>query len=452
MNAALKVLRDTQRTWPVPPVEKRTQLLLSLRDSIKRHQDDVLRALKQDLGKSASESWIELGGVLSEIELLVKELPVWAQTEKVATPLVLLPGKSSIRPAPYGIVLILSPWNYPFQLAFKPLVGALSAGNRVVLKPSEMTPAVASVIEKIVSEALPATEVAVLQGGPQETQALLQERFDLIFFTGSTAVGKVVMKAAAEHLTPVILELGGKSPCIVDETADVKQTAKRIVWGKFTNAGQTCVAPDYILAHASIKDRLIQECRNVLAEFYGADPKTSADFGRIVTEKHFDRLMGLLDGAQVVHGGQSDRSAKFIAPTLVDQVDWGDKLMREEIFGPILPFIAYQDLDEALDRIRQLPHPLALYIFSSSSQHQEKVMTQVSFGGGCINDTIVHLGNHNLPFGGVGESGMGSYHGKHSFDAFSHKKAVFQQSTLVDIPVRYPPYKDKEKLIKFLLG
>lgn len=452
MTTSLGTLRDNIRLNPVPSVEKRIQHLLSLRESIQKHESEILTSLKKDLGKSISESWIELGGVLSEIELMVKELPSWAQVEKVATPLVLQPGKSSIQFSPFGLVLILAPWNYPFQLAFKPLIGAIAAGNRVVLKPSEISSTVSGLIAKIVQSALPATEVVVIEGDAQKTQELLKERFDFIFFTGSTQVGRVVMKAAAEHLTPVVLELGGKSPCLVDETADLKQTAKRIVWGKFSNAGQTCVAPDYVLAHQSIKDQLIKECQEVLVQFYGKDPKASPDFGRIVSTKHLDRLVNLLNGSKILFGGQYDQAERYLAPTLVDDVNWNDKLMSEEIFGPILPFITYDDLDDALDKIRSLPKPLALYLFSANSHHQDKVTTQVSFGGGCVNDTIVHLGNHHLPFGGVGESGMGFYHGKHSFETFSHKKSIFKQTTLVDIPVRYPPYGNKEKLIKFLLG
>lgn len=452
MNASLNTLRENIKLIPVPSVEKRIQHLLALREAIQKHENDIISALKKDLGKSVSESWIELGGVLSEIELMVKELPAWAQAEKVATPLVLQPGKSSIQFSPYGLVLILSPWNYPFQLAMKPLIGALAAGNRVVVKPSEISNTVSGVLSKIIISCLPATEVVVIEGGVEQTQALLKEKFDFIFFTGSTQVGRIVMKAAAEHLTPVVLELGGKSPCIVDESADIRQTAKRIVWGKFSNAGQTCVAPDYILVHQSVKERLINECKDVLTQFYGARPQQSPDFGRIVSTRHLERLVSLIEGSKIVVGGEHDPSERYLAPTLVDNVQWTDKLMSEEIFGPILPFLAYEELDDALDKIRSLPKPLALYLFSTNTHHQDKVSTQVSFGGGCINDTIVHLGNHHLPFGGVGESGMGAYHGKYSFETFSHKKSIFQQTTLVDIPVRYPPYGNKEKLLKFLLG
>ena len=452
MIPALKTLRDTIQQWPVPTVEKRTQHLLALRDAIRRNEAGVLAALKHDLGKSPSEAWIELGGVLSEIELMVKELPAWAQAEKVGTPMVLMPGTSSILPAPYGVVLVLAPWNYPFQLAMKPLVGALAAGNRVILKPSEISIHTSKILDKILSEALPATEVAVELGGAEKTQELLKERFDFIFFTGSTAVGKIVMKAAAEHLTPVVLELGGKSPCIVDETAEIKSAARRIVWGKFANTGQTCVAPDFIAVHRSIKDKLIEECKNAIVQFYGSNPQESGDLGRIVTERHFDRLVKFLDGLKVIHGGEHNRSDRYMAPTLVDAIEWDHPLMQEEIFGPILPFLTYDDLDEVITRIRQMPRPLALYIFSTNKKNQDKVMGQISFGGGCINDTIVHLVNKELPFGGVGDSGMGAYHGKHSFDTFGHKKAIYQQTTLLDLPVRYPPYKGKEKLLKFLLG
>lgn len=452
MIPALQTLWQAQRQWPVPAVEKRIQTLLSLRDSIRRHEAAILQALKLDLGKSPSEAWIELGGVLKEIELMVRELPAWALPEKVKTPMVLAPGKSMIQPMPYGVVLVLSPWNYPIQLSFNPLVGAIAAGNRVVLKPSEISAHTSRVIEQVLAESVAATEVAVLQGGADVTQQILQEKFDLIFFTGSTHVGKLVMKAAAEHLTPVVLELGGKSPCIVDETAHIAQAARRIVWGKFANTGQTCVAPDFVVVHQSVKEKLIHECREAILQFYGNNPQQSPDLGRIVSERHFDRLVKFLDGRHILHGGQHDRGQRFFAPTLIDQVDWEDRLMQEEIFGPILPFLSYENLDDVLARLRQRPTPLAFYLFSTNAGRQQEIMSQLQFGGGCINDTVMHLGNHALPFGGVGESGMGAYHGKYSFDVFSHKKAIYQQTTLVDIPVRYPPYESKEKLIKFLLG
>jgi aldehyde dehydrogenase (NAD+) len=434
-------------------LEARTARLLKLRQVLKSLESEIASALEKDLGKCRFESWVsEIGFLTDEIQHMLADLPQLMAPEEVKTPITLAPGKSVIMKEPYGVVLILAPWNYPVQLALSPLIGAIAAGNRVVIKPSEYAPASAAIIEKIIAQVFTSDEVQVVQGGVSETQALLKEKFDYIFFTGSTPVGKVVMRAAAEHLTPVTLELGGKSPCLIDESADIQLTARRIAWGKWMNAGQTCVAPDYILVPEHKEAALLGELKASLRQFYGDKPQESDDFGRIINERHFDRLMGLMQGAQIVHGGEHERASRFIAPTILADVRAEHAVMQEEIFGPILPIMTYKTLDEAIAFIKARPKPLAFYFFSKDTANQARVMEEVPFGGGCVNDTIVHLANSRLPFGGVGESGMGAYHGALSFSTFSHRKAVFRQTTLVDIPLRYPPYAGKEGILKFLVG
>ncbi len=435
------------------PIKLRTERLMQLRSVLQEKQDKISAALEKDLGKCSFESWVsEIGFLRDEIAHFLADIPALAAPEKVATPMTLQPGSSAIHKEPYGVVLVMAPWNYPVQLALSPLIGAIAAGNRVVVKPSELAPACAVVIEEVLKQVFKDDEVQVVQGGVAETQALLKEKFDYIFFTGSTQVGKVVMRAAAEHLTPVTLELGGKSPCLIDATAPLAQTARRVAWGKWLNAGQTCVAPDYVLIPRAKHDEFIQELKAALVQFYGENPQQSPDYGRIINERHFDRLASLMTGANAAIGGQQVREEKFIAPTVLTQVSWEHALMQEEIFGPLLPIIAYDTIDEAIQLIKARPKPLAFYLFSTDSAVQEKVLGQVSFGGGCVNDTIVHLANSRLPFGGVGESGMGAYHGAKSFETFSHRKSVFQQTTLMDVPLRYPPYKGKEGILKFLVG
>lgn len=432
---------------------RRVELLNSLKAVLIKDQAQIGVALKKDLGKCSFEAWsTEIGFLTGEISHFVKDLPSMMSPEKVATPLTMQPGASYIYKEPYGVVLVLAPWNYPVQLAFSPLIGAIAAGNRVVIKPSEMTPHCAQVIADVVAQVFSEEEVQVVLGGVEETTQLLKEQFDYIFFTGSTAVGKVVMRAAAEHLTPVTLELGGKSPCLIDESANLAVAAKRVAWGKWMNAGQTCVAPDYVLIPKKLEASFVVEIKKAIEQFYSASPQQSPDFGRIVNERHFDRLVKLMADAEIVCGGQHDRTERFIAPTILRGVSENHPIMQDEIFGPLLPIMTYENFDEAISFIKKRNKPLALYLFTQNKDSEKKVLESVSFGGGCINDTVIHLANSELPFGGVGPSGMGAYHGKLSFETFSHKKAVFKQTTMVDVPVRYPPYKGKEGLLKFLIG
>jgi aldehyde dehydrogenase (NAD+) len=433
--------------------QRRVELLNSLKAVLIKDQAQIGEALKKDLGKCSFEAWsTEIGFLTGEISDFVKDLPSLMSPEKVATPLTMQPGASFIYNEPYGVVLVLAPWNYPVQLAFSPLIGAIAAGNRVVIKPSEMTPHCAQIIADVVSQVFTQNEVQVVLGGVEETTQLLKEQFDYIFFTGSTAVGKVVMRAAAEHLTPVTLELGGKSPCLIDESANLAVAAKRVAWGKWMNAGQTCVAPDYVLIPKKLEASFLSEMKKAIEQFYSTTPQQSPDYGRIVNERHFDRLVKLMADAEIVCGGQHDRTERFIAPTILRGVNESHPIMQDEIFGPLLPILTYEKLDEAISFIKKRNKPLALYLFTQNKDSEKKVLESVSFGGGCINDTVIHLANSELPFGGVGPSGMGAYHGKLSFETFSHKKAVFKQTTMVDVPVRYPPYKGKEGLLKFLIG
>ncbi len=434
------------------PLETRKKRLHSLKKAIQGHEESIFKALKEDLGKSSFESYLtESGFILEEIKLVSKKLSCWSRPKKVSTPLNLFPGQSTIRPEPYGVVLIISPWNYPFQLCLSPLIGAIAAGNRVVLKPSEYAPHTTSVIEKIIREVFLPEEVLVSSGGVEKTQELLKYSFDYIFFTGSTEVGKFVMKAAADHLTPLTLELGGKSPCLIDSSAHIDLAAKRCVWGKFLNAGQTCVAPDFVLIPRALQDQFVERVKFYLDSFYGTNPIESPDYPRIINERHFDRLMGLLMPEKTVLGGENLRSALFLAPTVMKDVEWKDQVMQEEIFGPILPIIPFDHLEETVEKISKLPKPLAFYFFSENRSLIDEIMSKISFGGGCVNDTIIHLANPHLPFGGVGQSGMGSYHGKKSFDTFSHYKSIFHQRTWIDNSLRYPPYSGKLKWLRLFL-
>jgi len=438
-------LRTAHQKNPNMNINARIKKLEHLKREILKRESEIAGALKTDLGKSAFETYTtEIGFILEEISLSVKNLSTWAAVKKVKTPLSLFPGKSHIYPEPYGVVLIISPWNYPFQLCLSPFVGAIAAGNRVVIKPSEFALRTAKIIEKIITSVFKDDDVAVVQGGLEESQILLKQKFDYIFFTGSTAVGKVIMQAASEHLTPVTLELGGKSPCLIEESANIDIAAKRIVWGKYLNAGQTCVAPDYILVPKKLQDKLIEKICHYITIFYGADIKASDDYPRIINNRHFDRLKDLIIDSKVAFGGEFKREENFMGPTIMKDVAWSDKVMIDEIFGPILPIIPYESLDEALSGIMNYPKPLAFYVFSENSSKQKEIISKVPFGGGCINDTVIHLANPNLPFGGVGTSGIGSYHGKKSFDTFTHYKSLYQQATLVDIPLRYPPYNEKK--------
>jgi aldehyde dehydrogenase (NAD+) len=419
----------------------RVSQLQKLLQLIKENEQLILDALHADLRKPAIETFgSEILGTISEVKYALKHLKAWMKPQKVGTPLTLFPSSSYIYAEPLGVVLIVAPWNYPFVLTLQPLIGAISAGNCAILKPSEHTPHTSSAIAKIINSNFDPSFIAAIEGGIETNQALLAEKFDHIFFTGGTAIGKIVMEAAAKNLTPVTLELGGKSPCIVDETCDLDITAKRIVWGKFYNCGQTCVAPDYLLVQKKIKPILIQKLVECIKTFFGENPQQSADLGRIVNERQFDRLLSLLDEGKILTGGQSDRRDRYIAPTLIDQVPANAGIMTDEIFGPILPILEYEEISEAIAFVNAQPKPLALYLFSSHKQTQAQVLQSISFGGGCLNDIIMHLSNPELPFGGVGDSGIGNYHGKSSFDTFTHRKSVLKNSFRFDLKWRYPPY------------
>lgn len=444
-------LRKTFYQSELPSLGSRKIKLQKLKTIIKKHERLLVQALAHDLNKSEFESYsTEIGFVLEELSYILKHIDAFAAPKKVSTPLTLFPGKSIIYPEPYGVVLIISPWNYPFQLCLVPLIGAIAAGNRVVVKPSEFSPKTSEAIKIILEECFDSNEVVVAVGGVEETQNLLQQKFDYIFFTGSTMVGKIVMKAAAEHLTPVTLELGGKSPLLIERSANLDLAAKRCVWGKFLNAGQTCVAPDYVLIPEELRDDFIEKMQKHVKAFYGSDPKSSPDYPRIVNEKHFDRLMLLIEEKNIAFGGETSRNEKYLAPTVLKNVLWDDKIMQDEIFGPILPVLTYRNLEEAIGTINSSPKPLAFYLFSNDQSKKKEIIARIPFGGGCVNDTIVHLANPDLPFGGVGPSGYGSYHGRKTFECFSHYKSVYEQNTRVDIPLRYPPYDGKLSWIKFL--
>ena len=443
-----KAFFNTQQT---KDISFRKEQLKKLSKAIKSYESDILEALYTDLGKNKVEAYAtEIGITLKSIKNARKELKNWTKTKNVDTPLYLFPTKSYIKKEPYGTVLIIAPFNYPFQLVFEPLIGAIAAGNTAIIKPSELTPNVARVIKRLINETFDANYIEVIEGGIEETQTLIHLPFDYVFFTGSENVGKIVYQAASENLVPVTLEMGGKSPVIVDETANIKVASERICFGKFTNAGQTCVAPDYILVHESVKDDLITALSKTLREFYGQNIQQSPDYGRIVNLKHYHRLTSLLNSAQmnIVFGGHSDEDERYIEPTLLDHVTNDSAIMQEEIFGPILPILTYQSLDEAIAFIHQRPKPLSLYLFSEDENATQRVINDLSFGGGAINDTLMHLANPKLPFGGVGASGMGRYHGKYSFDTFTHEKSYIFKSTRLESGVHLPPYKGKFKYIK----
>ncbi|HHW6138212.1 TPA: aldehyde dehydrogenase, partial [Staphylococcus aureus] len=443
-----KAFFNTQQT---KDISFRKEQLKKLSKAIKSYESDILEALYTDLGKNKVEAYAtEIGITLKSIKNARKELKNWTKTKNVDTPLYLFPTKSYIKKEPYGTVLIIAPFNYPFQLVFEPLIGAIAAGNTAIIKPSELTPNVARVIKRLINETFDANYIEVIEGGIEEMQTLIHLPFDYVFFTGSENVGKIVYQAASENLVPVTLEMGGKSPVIVDETANIKVASERICFGKFTNAGQTCVAPDYILVHESVKDDLITALSKTLREFYGQNIQQSPDYGRIVNLKHYHRLTSLLNSAQmnIVFGGHSDEDERYIEPTLLDHVTNDSAIMQEEIFGPILPILTYQSLDEAIAFIHQRPKPLSLYLFSEDENATQRVINELSFGGGAINDTLMHLANPKLPFGGVGASGMGRYHGKYSFDTFTHEKSYIFKSTRLESGVHLPPYKGKFKYIK----
>ena len=434
-------------------VPARLQILKRLKDVIIKRETEIHTSLRQDLGKSNMESYMcETGMVLSELSFMIKHLPSYAKEQRVLTPLAQYVSRSYRKPSPYGTVLIMSPWNYPFMLTMEPLVDAIAAGNTVLVKPSAYSPAVSAVIEKIISECFEPEHVAVILGGREENQFLLRQKFDYIFFTGSQFVGKEVLRQAAEHLTPVTLELGGKSPCIVDRSADIKLAARRIVFGKFLNCGQTCVAPDYILCDEEIKDELLKQLKKQIKKQFGAEPLKNQNYGKIINRKHFHRICGLMEASNVVCGGNFNGETLQIEPTVMDGITWNSPVMQQEIFGPILPVLTYKDLKNVVAEIEKRPRPLALYLFSSDKKNIRYITSRCRYGGGCINDTIIHLATSRMGFGGVGESGMGSYHGKTGFDTFTHYKSIVDKKTFLDLPMRYQPYrKIYEKLVRQFL-
>lgn len=449
-EALLHRQREFFRIGATLPVFFRLKALEKLYKTINARQAEITDALKADLGKSETESFIcEIGMVLSEISYMRRHIRRFSRTKTVYTPLAQFASHSFTQSVPYGNVLIMSPWNYPFLLSMEPLVDAIAAGNTAIVKPSAYAPATAEIIKSLAEECFPEEFVAVVTGGRQENSVLLEQKFNLIFFTGSQSVGKEVLRRAAEHLTPAVLELGGKSPCIVDASADIKLAAKRIVFGKFLNCGQTCVAPDYILCHASVKERLIAELKKQITAQFGAEPLKNPDYGKIINRKHFDRLCGLIDPEKVAFGGETDSAACRIAPTLLTEVTRDDPVMGQEIFGPLLPILNFTDFSEVLAMVESGGKPLAAYLFSRDQEQIRQYRTRLPFGGGCINDTIIHLATSEMGFGGVGESGMGSYHGKEGFDAFSHKKSIVDKKTWLDLPMRYQPY--TSRLYQFLL-
>ena len=443
----------------------RKKQLLLLKKAIIDHEKDICAALKADLHKSTFESYAtEIGIIIEEIDFTLKHLSAWARPKRVKSALAQWPAKSYEYSEPYGVVLIMSPWNYPFNLTMAPLIGSIAGGNCTILKPSNYSPATSALINSLIAKIFLPEYVTVVIGGREQNQDLLKQKFDYIFFTGGVTVGKLVMHSAAENLTPLTLELGGKSPCIVDNTASIKLAAKRIVWGKFLNAGQTCIAPDYILVDASVKKALIKEMQFYITQSFGSDPLKCDDFPSIITEKHFKRLNALIDGSDSTNGkiisgtgsslssvAQTDSANRRIAPTILDEPKPDSPVMSNEIFGPILPIISYPsgNLNFVIDFVSNRPHPLALYFFTNSKHNKKKIISTLQYGGGCINDTIMHLPTSHMAFGGVGNSGMGSYHGKQSFTTFTHTKGVLQNSNKFDLPIRYPPYTDKKlKILK----
>lgn len=459
LDEIMKEQKRTLRSGVLRETQARRERLKRLYSCIKHGEQELLDALKKDLGKSPSESYsTELGMVYHEIREAVEKLPSWNRHRRGHAGVASFPSKGYRVPEPVGEVLIMSPWNYPVQLSLAPLVAAMAAGCPCVLKPSRYSENVSLTLEKLLEEAFPLGEVAVFQGGARENQLLLEKQWDSIFFTGSPAVGRVVMTAAAKHLTPVTLELGGKSPVIVDETADLDLAARRIMWGKLLNSGQTCVAPDYLLVKRSRAEALVERLLAAAKKLYGPQPLQSPDYGRIINQKHFDRLTGLLkaseeEGCQILRVSEEtwDPESRGIAPAIVTGVNWESAVMQEELFGPILPVIPYDDLDDILETIIDRPTPLALYLFTRSRETARRVLREVPYGGGCVNDTVMHLTAPGLPFGGLGESGMGQYHGKAGFDVFTHYKSVLISSPRVDMPMRYPPYGKYDKWVRRLM-
>lgn len=429
-------------------ISVRINYLRRLKKEIVNKEKDIYNALHKDFKKSSFEAFLsENGLVISELNLAINKLEKWAKPERVSSSLLTFPSKDYIYREPFGVTLIIAPWNYPFQLALNPLIMSIAAGNTVVIKPSELTPNTSQLISDIIKKIFPKELAKVVQGGIPIATELLEQHWDYIFFTGSVPVGKIVAQAAAKHLTPVTLELGGKSPCIIDESVNLKLTAKRIVWGKFLNGGQTCIAPDYLIVKSSIKDSLIQQIKTAISNAYG-NVKSSEDYPRIINKKNFERLSKLLQNESVLFGGDLDENELFISPTLVDEPNLDSAIMQDEIFGPILPILTYNTPQDIEQIIRHFERPLAFYVFSNNRRFIKEQISKFNFGGGVVNDTLIHYGNGNLPFGGIGASGIGAFHGKHGFDTFSHQKSIIKRGNWIDPPFRYAPYKGKLKLIK----
>lgn len=427
--------------------------LKKLKKSIEKYEPEFILALKKDLGKSEFEAYAsEIGFLLHELTITIKQLKRWMKTKKIKTPLICQPGSSKIHYSPLGVNLIISPYNYPVQLTFAPLIAAIAAGNTAIIKSSENTTACSLEIQKLINETFKPEFIAYIPGEVEETKILLKQKFNHIFFTGSPKVGKIIMQAAAKNLTPITLELGGKSPCIVHSDAKIDLAVKRIVYGKFINAGQTCVAPDYVLVHKSVKNEFLEKLKQRIINIYGEDASLSPDFGRIVNLKNYKRIINLIDEKKLVVGGKFNEADKFIAPTIMKNVSLDDEIMKEEIFGPVLPVLDYENLEDIYNIISKLPqHPLSCYIFSENKSVQKQLINKIQFGGGCINHCIQHIVNPNLPFGGIGESGIGSYHGFNGFERFSHKKSILKSATWFDLPLLYPPYLKKTKYIRKIM-
>ncbi|PLT30012.1 aldehyde dehydrogenase [Peribacillus deserti] len=452
MEEILKRQKDYLNKQSTKSIDFRIDQLKKLKGQIKSYEQEIFAALKEDLNKSEFESYLtEIGILYSEIDFTLKNVRKWTKAKKVKTALTHFGSRGYIIPEPYGTALIIAPWNYPIQLALSPLIGAIAAGNTAIIKPSELTPHVSKVISDLIRSAFPVEYIAVVEGGVKTSQSLLKLDTDYIFFTGSVNVGKAVMEAASRRLIPVTLELGGKSPCIVHKDANVKLAAKRIIFGKFTNAGQTCIAPDYLFVHKEIKEELIDAMKLIIREFYGDSPVTHDSYGKIVNSFHFNRLQGYLGNGRILTGGEYDEGTLKIAPTIMDDVDWDSPVMQEEIFGPIFPVLEYSSLDEVISSINKRPKPLALYLFTDSSAVEDQITGSISFGGGSINDTLMHIATPYLPFGGVGESGIGSYHGMSSFQTFSHYKSILKQTNKFDFSFKYPSARSGLKIMRKLL-
>ncbi len=453
MNTPIQDLIQSQRLFFTEHITREIPFRLCaldrLQEGIRKYEPELTEALQNDLGKSAFESYAsEIGLILREIKSAKKHLAGWSKEKKCPTPLFMAGSKSFVHPEPYGVALIIAPWNYPVQLTLSPLIGAIAAGNCAIVKPSPDAPCTSDVLTRLIDECFESEYIAVTATDAHTTEMLLQERFDYIFYTGGVRFGKSVMEAAARHLTPVTLELGGKSPCIVDDDADLPVAARRIVWGKLLNCGQTCVAPDYLMVHSTIKDRLIDAIRQEIARQYGEDPRLSPDYPRIVNRRHIDRLLPLLKDGDIVCGGTADPDERYIAPTLIENVRPGSPLLTDEIFGPILPVIPFDDIDDCVEYINTHEKPLALYYFTRSKKRARYMIQHTSSGGVCINDTISHVVNSDLPFGGIGNSGIGQYHGRYSFETFSHPKSVVKTTTAFNIGLKFAPYAQKLRMLK----